>query len=185
MRLPGRAAERRTRRTSWSSGPTRADGTSTPGGGSKDGLGRSDTAFLLHAEGDHRHAFVMSIPGTRWPPFPPCRLSDGSWSAPRPDKSPEANPACTQNIIEKLTGLRVDHTVVVGFEAFANLTEAVGGWSVCVPQNLYQKDLDPDRATRGGLLSHQGIRTPTGEAAFGHVHVRQDIGDGTGIGCIK
>jgi len=31
-------------------------------------------------------------------------------------ESAKGNPACTQNTVEKLTGLRVDHTMVVDFK---------------------------------------------------------------------
>ncbi|EST36656.1 LCP family protein [Streptomyces roseochromogenus] len=173
----------------------RVDGNNALGGGSKDDVGRSDTAFLLHVYGDRRHAVAVSIPRDTLVTIPPCRLLDGSWSAPRPStlfnaaysvgQTREGNPACTQNTVEKLTGLRVDHTVVVDFKAFAKLTEAVGGVSVCVPQDIYQKDLNPNRATRGALLFHQGVQTLAGQPALDYIRIRHGIGDGSDIGRIK
>ncbi|WP_369390343.1 LCP family protein [Streptomyces sp. CG1] len=173
----------------------RVGGNNALGGGNKDDVGRSDTAFLLHLYGDHRHAVVVSIPRDTLVTIPPCRLPDGSWSAPRPDtvfnaaysvgQTPKGDPVCTQNTVEKLTGLRVDHTVVVDFKAFAKLTEAVGGVSVCVPQDVYQKDLNPNRATRGALLFHKGVQTLAGGPALDYVRIRHGIGDGSDIGRIK
>ncbi|NED81110.1 LytR family transcriptional regulator, partial [Streptomyces sp. SID11233] len=66
----------------------------------------------------------------------------------------KGNPACTQNTVEKLTGLRVDHTVVVDFNGFSELTSVVGGVPVCLPNDIYQRDLSPKRPTRGDLVFH-------------------------------
>jgi anionic cell wall polymer biosynthesis LytR-Cps2A-Psr (LCP) family protein len=58
----------------------RTDGNSTLGGGSKNDIGRSDTAFLLHIYADHKHAVAVSIPRDTLVTIPPCKLPDGSWT---------------------------------------------------------------------------------------------------------
>ncbi|MGI5508414.1 LCP family protein [Streptomyces sp. CA-106131] len=173
----------------------RVDGNSELSGGDKADVGRADTAFLLHVYSDHRHAVVVSIPRDTLVTIPPCRLPDGTWSAARTNTMFNAaysvgqtvggNPACAQNTVEKLTGLRVDHTVVVDFKGFAKLTEAVGGVRVCLPQDIYQKDLSPHRAARGRLLFHKGPQTVSGLEALDYVRIRHGMGDGSDIGRIK
>lgn len=173
----------------------RNDGNSALGGGSKDDIGRSDTAFLLHVYADHRHAIAVSIPRDTLVTVPPCRLPDGSWSKAQEHtmfnaafsvgQTEKGNPACTQNTVETLTGLRVDHTVVVDFKGFASLTDVVGGVPVCLPQDIYQGDLDPHRATKGAVIFRKGQQTVSGQKALDYVRIRHGMGDGSDIGRIK
>ncbi|MEU6394085.1 LCP family protein [Streptomyces sp. NPDC046939] len=173
----------------------RTGGNSELGGGDKDDIGRSDTAFLLHVYADHRHAVGVSIPRDTLVTIPPCKLPDGSWSETRTNtmfnaaystgETAEGNPACTQNTVEKLTGLRVDHTVVVDFKGFAELTKVVNGVEVCVPNDVYQQDLNPKRPTRGERIFKKGEQKVSGQQALDYVRLRHGIGDGSDIGRIK
>ncbi|MEV4431559.1 LCP family protein [Streptomyces sp. NPDC049585] len=173
---------------------SRAGGNSELGGGEGD-VGRSDTAFLLHVHGDGKHAVAVSIPRDTLVDIPPCRRPDGTWTAEQPramfnsafsvGESPQGNPACTQNTVERLTGLRVDHTVVVDFAGFSAMTSAVGGVDVCVPKDVYQGDLNPNLGSRGKLLFPKGPQTVSGQRALDYVRVRHGIGDGSDIGRIQ
>ncbi|MBB5117040.1 transcriptional regulator [Streptomyces eurocidicus] len=173
---------------------SRSGGNSGLGGGEGD-VGRSDTAFLLHVYGDRKHAVGVSIPRDTLVDIPPCRLPDGTWTPPRTramfnsafsvGESAKGNPACTQNTVEKLTGLRVDHTVVVDFEGFSAMTSAVGGVQVCVPKDVYAGDLNPHLGTRGDLLFPRGQQSVSGRKALDYVRVRHGIGDGSDIGRIQ
>ncbi|MFI0817140.1 LCP family protein [Streptomyces sp. NPDC021098] len=173
----------------------RTGGNSALGGGSKDDIGRSDTAFLLHVYADHEHAIAVSIPRDMLVTIPSCKLPDGTWTKPQADtmfnaafsvgQTEKGNPACTQNTVEELTGLRVDHTVVVDFKGFASLTDVVGGVKVCLPGDVYEKDLSPSRTTRGSLLFKKGEQNVSGQRALDYVRLRHGIGDGSDIGRIK
>ncbi|MFE0175755.1 LCP family protein [Streptomyces sp. NPDC059002] len=173
----------------------RTGGNSALGGGDKADIGRSDTAFLLHVYADHRHAVAVSIPRDTLVTIPSCRLPDGSWTPEQPDtmfnaaysvgQTAKGNPACTQNTVEKLTGLRVDHTVVIDFKGFAALTDVVGGVDVCLPKDVYQGNLDPHRTTRGKKLFTKGEQSVSGQKALDYVRIRHGIGDGSDIGRIK
>ncbi|MFB6673290.1 LCP family protein, partial [Streptomyces sp. NPDC056390] len=173
----------------------RTGGNEALGGGDKGDIGRSDTAFLLHVYADHRNAVAVSVPRDTLVTIPPCKLPDGSWTRTRPDTMFNAaystgetalgNPACTQNTVEKLTGLRVDHTVVVDFKGFAALTDVVGGVEVCLPQPIHERDLNPHRTTPGKLLFPRGEQRVSGQKALDYVRLRHGIGDGSDIGRIK
>ncbi|MFJ3188908.1 LCP family protein [Streptomyces halstedii] len=173
----------------------RTEGNSALGGGSKDDIGRADTAFLLHVYADHKHAIAVSIPRDTLVTIPPCLLPDGTWTEAQSDtmfnaafsvgQTESGNPACTQNTVEELTGLRVDHTLVVDFKGFAALTDVVGGVRVCLPQDIYQGDLNPNRATKGDLIFEKGEQDVSGQKALDYVRIRHGIGDGSDIGRIK
>ncbi|MDX3751653.1 LCP family protein [Streptomyces sp. AK08-02] len=173
----------------------RNDGNAALGGGDVNDIGRSDTAFLLHVYADHKNAVAVSIPRDTMVTIPPCKLPDGKWTAARPDtmfnaaysvgETAKGNPACTQNTVESLTGLRVDHTVVIDFKGFAALTDVVGGVKVCLPKKLYEGDLNPKRPTRGKMLFDKGEQTVSGQKALDYVRIRHGIGDNSDIGRIK
>ncbi|WP_127354597.1 LCP family protein [Actinacidiphila soli] len=164
-------------------------------GGGTDPVGRSDTTILLHLYADHRHAVGVSIPRDSLVDIPPCLLPDGTWSQPRTNamfnsaftlgSTATGNPACTQNTVETLTGLRIDHTIVVNFAGFAAMTQAVGGVPVCLPKDIYQKDLSPSRTTQGKLIYRKGEQKVSGKAALDYVRLRHGIGDGSDIGRTK
>ncbi|MDX3451057.1 LCP family protein [Streptomyces sp. ME02-8801-2C] len=172
----------------------RNDGNAALGGGDVNDIGRSDTAFLLHIYADHKNAVAVSIPRDTLVTIPPCKLPDGKWTTAQPDmfnaaysvgETRTGNPACTQNTVESITGLRVDHTVVVDFKGFAALTDVVGGVKVCLPQNLYERDLNPHLDSRGKLLFDKGEQKVSGQKALDYVRIRHGIGDGSDIGRIK
>ncbi|MBN0043457.1 LCP family protein [Streptomyces actuosus] len=173
----------------------RNDGNSALGGGDKTDIGRSDTAFLMHVYADHKHAVAVSFPRDSLVDVPPCKLPDGTWtkeqhhamfnSAFAVGETEKGNPACTQNTVEAITGMRVDHTIVVDFKGFAALTDVVGGVDVCLPNDVYQRDLNPKRATRGDIIFHKGEQNVSGQKALDYVRLRHGIGDGSDIGRIK
>ncbi|RCH65316.1 LytR family transcriptional regulator [Streptomyces sp. SDr-06] len=158
-------------------------------------IGRSDTAFLMHVYADQKHAVAVSIPRDSLVDIPSCKLPNGSWTKEKHDvmfnsafevgETVQGNPACTQNTVEKLTGLRVDHTVVVDFAGFAKMTEAVGGVQVCVPNDVYTGDLNPNLHHKGTLLFSKGPQTVSGQKALDYVRIRHGIGDGSDIGRIQ
>ncbi|MFD7640987.1 LCP family protein [Kitasatospora sp. NPDC059795] len=163
---------------------TRSGGNDDLGGGDV-GVGHSDTAILLHVYADHKHAVGVSIPRDTLVTIPPCRLADGRWTTARTNQMfnsaftigefENGNPACTQNTVEELTGLRVDHTLVVDFKGFASITEAVGGVDVCVPN-----DVDSY-----GIHLTKGRQTVAGQQAVDYVRARHGLGDSSDIGRMR
>ncbi|MER7673842.1 LCP family protein [Kitasatospora sp. NPDC096128] len=163
---------------------TRDDGNNSLGGGDE-GVGNSDTAILVHIYADHKHAVGVSIPRDTLVTIPSCKLADGTWSKPRNDQMfnsafgvgelAKGNPACTQNTVEKLTGLRVDHTVVVDFKGAAAMTEAIGGVDACVPNDVNEY----------GIQLKKGMQKLSGKSAVDYLRARHGIGDNSDIGRMK
>ncbi|MFJ9680423.1 LCP family protein [Streptomyces sp. NPDC101194] len=157
-------------------------------------MGRSDTAFLLHVYGDRRHAVAVSIPRDSLVDIPACTVPTGEWTAPQHavmfngafsvGETAEGNPACTQNTVEHLTGLRVDHTVVVDFAGFAALTSAAGGGRTCVPSPRHPPARPQSEAAHARRPDHRR-RTADRLRALDYVRPRHGIGDGSDMGRIK
>ncbi|MFD4532189.1 LCP family protein [Kitasatospora sp. NPDC058397] len=164
-------------------------------GGGEDGGARSDTTILLHVYADHKHAVGISIPRNAKVPIPPCKLPNGKWTKGASSDlfnaafsvggSDGGNPACAQNTVEKLTGIRVDHTIVVDFNGFSAMTKAVNGVDVCLPKAIYEGDVNPNLHKKGDLVLPQGKQTVQGQQALDYVRLRHGIGDGSDIGRMK
>ncbi|MFE7188914.1 LCP family protein [Kitasatospora sp. NPDC057541] len=166
------------------------------GGGDSEGA-RSDTTILLHVYADHKNAIGVSIPRNTLVTIPPCKLPNGKWTKEQKGKdvlfnaaftvggAPDGNPACTQNTLEKLTGIRVDHTIVVDFQGFSAMTKAVGGVDVCLPKDIYEKDLNEKLPAKGALVLKKGPQKVEGQQALDYVRLRHGIGDGSDIGRMK
>ena len=164
-------------------------------GGGADGGARSDTTILLHVYADHKHAIGLSIPRDTLVTIAKCRLPSGKWTKEQPaTKFNEAfsvggtdkgNPACTQNTVELLTGIRVDHTIQVDFQGFSAITKAVKGVDVCLPEAVYEGDINPKLGRKGKQVLPAGKQRVDGQQALDYVRLRHGIGDGSDIGRMK
>ncbi|MFJ4097436.1 LCP family protein [Kitasatospora sp. NPDC089913] len=136
---------------------------------------RSDTTILLHLAADRRHATAVSIPRDVMVSVPACEKPDGTRSRPTLMQFNAAfetgGPACSIRTVEQLSGIRIDHYVIVDFAGFKRMVDAVDGVEVCVPQPIHDKDAKLDLAA--------GRQTLHGEQALGYVRARETLGDGS------
>jgi len=79
--------------------------------------------------------------------------------------------ACTIRTVENMTGIRIDHHLIVDFTGFKNMVDAVGGVDVCVAAPIHD--------TEAHLDLPAGPQTLDGEQALGYVRARYSIGDGS------
>ncbi|MFI8092052.1 LCP family protein [Streptomyces sp. NPDC086080] len=142
------------------------------------GTERSDTAILLHLSAGRRSATAVSIPRDLMVHVPDCRRPDGGRSEPMFTLFNSAfevgGSACTIRTVEKLTDIRVDHHVVVDFDGFKDMVDAVDGVEVCLREPIDDKDAK--------LTLPAGRVTLTGEQALGYVRARKTLGDGSDTG---
>lgn len=144
---------------------------------------RSDTTILIHLSADRKRAYGVSIPRDSIVNRPACKQADGSVSPAASAQMWNAafsvgGPACTIEQVEQLTGIRIDHFVVVNFEGFKSMVDAIGGVEVCIPQTW------DDRAH--GIYLKAGTRKISGNQALEYVRIRHIPGtDGTDLGRIK
>jgi LCP family protein required for cell wall assembly len=168
---------------------SRASGNEGLGGGQGVDGARSDTTILLHISGDRKHAVGVSIPRDSLVDIPACE-SNGVWYPSQTDvmfngafsegNAANGNPTCTQNTVEAMSGIRIDHTIVLDFEGFATMSSAVGGVQVCVPQ------VDNSALEQAyGITLGPGVQTLSGKSALEYVRAREGFGDNSDIGRMK
>ncbi|WP_045702154.1 LCP family protein [Streptomyces rubellomurinus] len=143
--------------------------------GGEAGTERSDTTILLHLSADHRHATAVSVPRDVMVAVPACDKPDGTRSRPATMQFNWAfelgGPACAIRTVEQLSGIRIDHYLILDFSGFRTMVDAIGGVEVCVPQPIHDKDAKLDLPA-GRQVLH-------GEQALGYVRARESLGDGS------
>ncbi|MFE7384089.1 LCP family protein [Streptomyces zhihengii] len=141
------------------------------GGGSQ----RSDTTILLHIAADRKSATAMSVPRDLMVTIPSCRKPDGKRTREQIAQFNWAfqfgGAACTIRTVEKFTGVRIDHHMVIDFRGFKDMVDAVDGVEICLPEPI------DDKAARLKLAA--GRQTLHGEEALGFVRARKTLGDGS------
>lgn len=146
------------------------------------GGARSDTTILIHLSADRENAYGISIPRDTLVDRPDCKTEDGDTIAGASDAMwNEAfnlgGPACTIQQFEQLTGVFVDHFVVVDFSGFQDMVDAIDGVEVCIPEDIE----DPAH----GINIPAGTREIKGKEALNYVRARYTLGDGSDIGRVK
>jgi LCP family protein required for cell wall assembly len=143
---------------------------------------RSDTTILFHVSADRKRAYGISIPRDLIIDRPDCRGEDGSsipgaehvmWN----EAFGLGGPTCTMQQFEHLTGIRLDHFVVVDFEGFQGMVDAIGGVEVCIPEPI----VDPAH----GINIEAGTRKIRGKEALNYVRERYVVGNGSDTGRMK
>lgn len=145
--------------------------------GDEGSTGHADTTLLFHVAKDRSNATVISIPRDLMVPIPECEITGGK-------KIPGSartmfneslgqegrDPGCTWKTVEKMTGIRVDHFVMVNFDAVKTLSTAVGGVEVCAAKDIN----DPD----SHLRMTKGRHVVQGDEALAFVRTRHAVGLG-------
>ncbi len=136
---------------------------------------RSDTTLLLHLPASRDSALVVSIPRDTIVDIPECKTDTGTYPA-HTERFNAAfsigGPGCTIKTVESLTGVFIDHFIVVDFLGFEGVVDALGGIDVCLPEAVVEP--------KSGLDLKAGISTVSGDQALAYVRVRA-IGNGSDI----
>ena len=80
-------------------------------------------------------------------------------------------PELVAQTLESITGIRIDYWVIVGFEDFRNIVNALGGVKMTIPQDVY----DP---IGSGANLQAGNQHLTAEQALSYVRTRKSFSDG-------
>ncbi|WP_328956590.1 LCP family protein [Kitasatospora purpeofusca] len=145
--------------------------------GDEGSTGHADTTLLFHIAKDRSNATALSIPRDLMVPVPDCQTPDGK-AIPGTARTMFNNslgqegrdPGCTWKTVEKVTGIRVDHFVMVNFDAVKTLSTAVGGVEVCAAKDIN----DPD----SHLRMSKGRHVVQGDEALAFVRTRHAVGLG-------
>ncbi len=136
------------------------------------GEGHSDTAILLHVSGDRTRALGVSLPRDSWVTRPSCK-GGGTVTGKFNAAFATGGPACTIKAVESLTGVRIDHFVVVNFLGFQAVVDSLGGVPICTSEPIN----DP----KSHLVLKKGTTVLNGQQALAFARARKTLGDGSDI----
>lgn len=145
------------------------------------GGARSDTAMLIHIPEGRRKAVAVSIPRDTLVTRPACRKEDGT-AVPEARRVmfnsvyTQAGPACVVSAVEQMSGIRIDHLVVVDFAGFKDLVDALGGVTVTLDR--------PIDDGKSGFRLAAGSHRLDGTQSLRFVRTRYGYGDGSDLGRI-
>ncbi|AXI77830.1 LCP family protein [Peterkaempfera bronchialis] len=132
------------------------------GGGKnlKDSPPLADVQMLLHVSADRSNASLISIPRDTMVDIPECRDESGKDYPAIPyrrinESLAHGGPGCTLGTWTEVTKLDIDHFMVIDFGGVVDMAQAVGGVTVCVNMNMY------DRKTK---IGGTGLKLPKGES---------------------
>jgi LCP family protein required for cell wall assembly len=145
------------------------------------GCNCSDTTILIHLSADRRSAYGISIPRDALVPPVACTrdaeyLNTGlvEWNA----AYAAGGPGCTASQLEHDFHVFVDHYIVMDFNGFTNMVNAVGGVNVCIPFELDDPKYAKADFQPGNSVHLDGVN------ALKYFRLRYVLG-GTDIGRIK
>jgi LCP family protein required for cell wall assembly len=131
---------------------------------STDEKGRSDTVMLVHADPEQNYLSVLSLPRDLRVEIPGRGM----------DKLNAAyafgGPVLTIETVKQLTGMVIDEYVEVDFNAFNDITDALGGVYVDVDRRYYNDD-----PTWALIKLSPGYQLLDGSQALGYVRFRHDL----------
>ncbi len=138
----------------------------------------ADVEMLVHLSADRTNATVLSIPRDTMTNLPGCKdpKTDAVSSAHfgQINSSLAYGPGCTVAAVDKLTGITIDHFVMVDFAGVVTMSDAVGGVPVCLTMNVYD--------TYSKLKLSAGTHTLKGAGALAFLRSRHAFGDGSDLG---
>jgi LCP family protein required for cell wall assembly len=138
----------------------------------------ADVEMVVHLSADRSNATVMSIPRDTQVMLPRCtdpttHTSGGGFES-SINTSLQWGPSCTVEAVGSLTGLTIDHFVMVDFQGVVTMSNALGGVPVCVSNKMYD--------SYSGLRLNAGTTTIQGVQALEFVRTRHGFYDGSDLG---
>lgn len=144
------------------------------------GEGRSDTTMLIHLSGDRKSAIVVSIPRDSVVNIPACTKSDGTTTSETSGLFNSAfsiaGPGCTIKTVETLTGITINHAVIVDFVGFSSIVDALGGIKVCLTEPINEPV-----ENGAGINLPAGVQVLDGKSALGLMRARYTLADGSDL----
>nr|WP_235078849.1 LCP family protein [Amycolatopsis orientalis] len=145
---------------------------------------RSDTVMVAHVPADRKRVVVVSFPRDLEIDRPDCNRWDPAKSQTTDEVVPEqkiaklntayavGGPQCMTKVIQKVTGLRINHFVGIDFNGFKEMVDAVHGVTV-------HNEKPIDDTVLGKVLAETGDVTISGDQALSYVRARHVKGDPT------
>lgn len=125
---------------------------------------RSDTIIVLHVTADREKAYLISVPRDSLTHIEGIGKSkiNAAFAA--------GGPSLYVKTLEDFTGLRMDHLAIIDWEGFRDLTKAIGGVEINIPEDIY----DPSQRVQWTA----GKQKLEGELALQYVRMRYGLSEG-------
>ena len=147
------------------------------GAGADDGGALNDVTMLLHVSGDHTFATAVSFPRDMVIPHPQCSKGGTAVGLPVNTALSYGGLSCVVTVISAFTGLPIQFAGLITFDGVIEMSNAIGGVSVCVSGNINDKEV--------GLHLKAGEHTLRGYTALKFLRSRHGVGDGSDLGRIS
>lgn len=138
---------------------------------------RSDTVMLLHLNAERTAATVISFPRDMWVLMPSCANNQGGSENKFNAVFAYGGPGCTAALVTNITGLAIDHVIVVDFSGFKKIVDAMGGLNVCLA--------NPIDDAKAHIQLPAGQQILDGTQALGLARARYSLADGSDLARIK
>lgn len=143
----------------------------------------ADVIILLHVSANRKNAVALSFPRDLMVPWPACPSTSGG-SGYLPQSLGQINatianggPGCTLLTVESITGLDIPYLAMINFKGVIEMSNAIGGVTVCVANPIH------DTYTRLDLAA--GTHTLQGVQALQFLRTRHGVGDGSDLSRIS
>ena len=125
----------------------------------------SDTIIVAHIPADRDTAQLISLPRDSWVKVDGLDGDDGYSKINAAFST--GGPARAVATVEDLTGMKIDHVAIIDWAGFRDLTSAVGGVRVFIPEGFTD--------TSQNVTWDEGYITLKGEPALQYVRTRHDL----------
>ncbi|MGW2409910.1 LCP family protein [Streptomyces sp. NPDC001739] len=147
----------------------------------------ADVQMLVHVSADRSNMSVISIPRDTRVTIPKCtdpktHEEYPQTTAPINESLQHGGPGCTLATWQELTGIYIDHFMMVDFSGVVDMADAIGGVPVCVRANIYSHD---SKGHGSGLRLTKGTHPVKGVQALQWLRTRYGFEDNTDIGRAK
>jgi LCP family protein required for cell wall assembly len=144
--------------------------------------------MLLHLSADRTNMSVVSMPRDTLLDIPKCTDPDSGevYEALTYTMTNESlrrgGPGCTVATWQELTGIHIDHFMMVDFSGVVSMADAIGGVPVCVKANIYSHTSE---GKGSGLKLKEGTTYIQGKQALQWLRTRYGFEDGSDIARAK
>lgn len=146
----------------------------------------ADVQMLLHVSADRSNLSVVSMPRDTMLKMPKCTDPDTGKVYPASTGVVMTNtslgrggPGCTVAAWYELTGITIDHFMMIDFSGVVSMADAVGGVPVCVDANIYSHN---SNGSGSGLKLKEGTTPIMGKQALQWLRTRYGFEDNTDLG---
>jgi LCP family protein required for cell wall assembly len=136
--------------------------------------GRADSIVLIRTDPDHHKIALLSIPRD-------LRVDIPRHGAEKINASYAfGGPTLAIKTVERVTGLQINHVVVVDFSTFGDVVDALGGVTINVPRPILSNKFECPRHTQAecarwpGWRFRKGKQTMDGHTALIYSRIREN-----------